>query len=30
MQMQDLLDEWLIKIFTDQRVRFSSLTCCYS
>ena len=27
MQMQDLLDEWLIGIFTDRSAKTSSLTC---
>ena len=28
--LQELLDEWLIAVFTDQRVRFNPLNCCYS
>ncbi len=28
--LQDLLDEWLLDVFTDQRIRFVRLTCCYS
>ena len=30
MQMQDLLDEWLISVFTDWSARINPLTCCYS
>jgi putative transposase len=29
-ELQALLDEWIVKIFTDQRIRSISLTCCYS
>ena len=29
-ELQDLLDEWLLSVFTDQSVRFAPLTCCYS
>jgi putative transposase len=29
-ELQDLLDEWVVACFTDQRVRFAPLTCCYS
>jgi hypothetical protein len=27
MQMQDLLDEWLIAVFTDRSARILALTC---
>jgi hypothetical protein len=30
LELQELLDEWLIVVFTDQRARFTLLTCCYS
>jgi transposase InsO family protein len=29
-ELQELLDEWLVAGFTDQRVKFNPLTCCYS
>ena len=30
MELQELLDEWLVTVFTDRRIRFIPLTCCYS
>jgi putative transposase len=30
LELQELLDEWLVAGFTDQRVKFNPLTCCYS
>ena len=29
-ELQALLDEWVVQIFTDQRVGFIPLTCCYA
>ena len=29
-ELQDLLDEWLLALFTDRRIRFIPLTCCYA
>jgi len=29
-ELQDLLDEWLVALFTDWRIGFIPLTCCYS
>ena len=29
-ELQALLDEWIVLVFTDRRVRFTSLTCCYA
>ena len=28
--LQELLDEWLVAFFTDQKVEFIPLACCYS
>ena len=28
--LQALLDEWIVNRFTDRRIRFIPLTCCYS
>jgi putative transposase len=29
-ELQDLLDEWIVAAFTDWNVRFITLTCCYA
>jgi len=28
--LQALLDEWIVSVFTDQKVEFIPLACCYS
>jgi len=28
--LQELLDEWVIRIFTDRSARSNPMTCCYS
>ncbi len=30
LELQDLLDEWIVAVFTDQRSRIIPLTCCYA
>jgi len=29
-ELQALLDEWIVSVFTDQKVEFIPLACCYS
>jgi len=29
-ELQELLDEWIVPTFTDQKVEFIPLACCYS
>jgi putative transposase len=30
LELQELLDEWIVVVFTDQKVGFIPLACCYS